>query len=100
MADNINMKTKLGSELSETDRKHALAAFVHRFTAEHKPFWTLGHDKPHFKDDADWLAHTRFAVTKAGSLNRRAKWCESSPTWPQGRPGEYAQVCSIITGAA
>lgn len=82
------MNMKLGTELSEADQKHVLTMFVHRFTAEHKPFWTRGCDKPHFKDDAEWLANTSFAVTKGGNIDRRAKFCNSNPMWPQGKPGE------------
>lgn len=82
------MNMKLGTELSEADQKHALAAYVHRSTREHRPFWYRGFDKVCFKDDAEWLANTRFPVTKAGRIDRRAYRCESNPTWPDGKPGE------------
>lgn len=82
------MKTKLGSELSQLQQAYVKAAFVHRFTKEHKPAWAKEPwkgGKPYpvqFASDADWLAHTRFAVSGAGSLNLKSQFCESSPTWP------------------
>ena len=82
------MKTKLGIELHPDDRRHVLAAYVHRFTGEHRPAWAhkpWKDGKPYpvqFADDADWLAHTRFAVRGNGRLDRRVNRCESSPTWP------------------
>jgi hypothetical protein len=74
---------KLGSELSQSEQQEALNRFVHRYTGNHKPQWVMHHKTPlQFKDDADWLAHTRFAVTKAGKLHNGVKYCQSSPTWP------------------
>ncbi len=81
-------KMRLGSELTREDRAHVLAAYVHRFTKEHRPLWSSGtwkDGKPYpvqFESDAEWLANTRFAVNSAGRLDQRAKFCESSPTWP------------------
>lgn len=80
--------TKRGTELCREDQKAVLAAYVHRFTKEHKPAWAR---KPRpdgtayavqFASDTDWLAHTDFEVTKSGRLDNRATYCESSPTWP------------------
>ena len=80
------MKTLLGSELSPSVRKECLARFVHRFTGQHRPEWANGPDSltchVQFVDDEDWLAHTRFTVTKSGKLDGRFGHCESSPTWP------------------
>lgn len=77
------MKTKLGSELSSEVQRDALALFVNRHTLTNVPTWTHGTNYPvQFKDDADWLAHTRFAVTGRGKLDKRNHFCESSPTWP------------------
>lgn len=79
---------KLGSELSDESKRYVLAAFCHRFTGQHRPAWAKEEwkdGKPYplqFKDDADWLAHTRFPVTKAGEVDQRAGYCESTPTWP------------------
>ena len=74
-----------GSDLSAEDQKRALAAYVHRFTGEHKPSWTECADclkyPVQFKDDAGWLANTTFRVTKSGRLELRAH-AESRPTWP------------------
>ena len=82
-----------GTELSAQDRQHVLAAYVHRFTRDHKPAWAYkprpsGNPyNPHFTNDAEWLAHTFFSVTKMGRLDRRVMHCESSPTWPDGTRG-------------
>lgn len=80
---------KLGSLLTREEQQYCLRACVHRFTGQHKPVWVhearpAGGAYPvQFKDDADWLANTEFAVTKTGKL-RRAKGvdCYSRPTWP------------------
>ena len=80
-----------GSDLSKAERVRALAMFVHRYTRDHKPAWA---NKPRpdgtsykaqFASDADWLAHTMFTVTPDGRISTRAQYCESSPTWPEGR---------------
>lgn len=85
-------KMRLGSELSPAVQAECKARWIHRFTGEHRPAWA---DKPmpdckryqvQFKDDADWLAHTLFCCNKDGSLNKSARYCESSPTWPDGKP--------------
>ena len=77
-----------GTQLNPAAKRHALARYVHRYTGTHKPAWARqprpdGTAYPvQFTDDFDWLAHTRFAVTKAGNLDNRASYCESNPTWP------------------
>ena len=79
-----------GAQLCTADQQHVLAAYVHRFTRDHKPAWasngnTWKDGQPYpvqFASDADWLAHTRFAVRGDGRLDQRGHWCESSPTWP------------------
>ena len=82
------MKWILGNELCEADQQYCLAAFVHRFTAQHKPRWAnepWKDGKPYpvqFASDRDWLEHTRFAVTENGRLDKRASHCMSTPTWP------------------
>ena len=80
-------QTRLGSELSASDRRAVLASYVHRFTKEHRPQWANRADcagccPVQFESDTEWLAHTRFAVTKAGALDGLVKECESSATWP------------------
>ena len=79
-------QTRLGSELSAENRRAVLASYVHRFTKEHRPEWANRADcaqcPVQFASDAEWLANTRFAVTKSGALDKRVKDCESSPTWP------------------
>jgi hypothetical protein len=79
---------KPGNELPARIQSDCKRRFVHRFTGEHKPAWALHpapNGKPYavqFKDDADWLANTSFAVTRANSLDERVAYCESAPTWP------------------
>lgn len=82
------MKMIQGTKLSPEDQRLVLAAYVHRFTGEHKPGWAR---KP-WKDgkpypvqhatDKDWLAETTFAVTKSGRLDMRVQHCHSVPSWP------------------
>lgn len=82
------MQTRKGSELTREDQQYVLRAYVHRFTAQHRPQWALekrpdGTTYPvQFASDADWLAHTEFYVTKSGRLDKRRHHCFSSPTWP------------------
>jgi hypothetical protein len=81
--------TKQGTDLCAEDQRHVLSAYVHRYTGEHTPQWvrraTGTPPLLQFKDDADWLAHTRFRVRRDGRLDGRVKSCESSPTWPNDR---------------
>lgn len=80
--------SKLGTELTAADRASVLNSYVHRFTREHHPAWArrpMPHGKAYpvqFASDAEWLAHTRFAVTTSGRLDARHRSCESTPTWP------------------
>lgn len=75
----------LGSLLSPEVQREALAAFVHRYTGEHRPNWASREDCKacpiQFATDAEWLSNTVFRTNKDGSLHRRAA-CESYPTWP------------------
>jgi len=68
-------------------QRQALARFVHRFTRTHRPQWARSNPNymPQFADDSDWLANTRFYVTKAGKLDGRHRYCISTPTWPDGK---------------
>lgn len=80
-----------GTKLCPADQLEACRAFVHRYTREHVPGWARdlrpdGERYPvQLDSDADWLAHTMFAVRADGRLDRRVKRCESSPTWPDGK---------------
>lgn len=78
---------KLGTELPLHVQEECKRRFVHRFTRTNVPAWARANPnyKPQFADDADWLAHTRFAVRKNGELDGRVKHCESAPTWPDGK---------------
>jgi len=77
-----------GSELSKTLQSQVKRMFMHRFTKEHKPEWAYKNwknGKPYpvqFDSDNDWLKNTFFKITKKGCLDKRAKFCESHPTWP------------------
>jgi len=88
--------TRLGSELHPDDKVRVKARYKHRYTGDHKPAWAKDRadakgvlrfvsENPfplQFRDDADWLANTRFRVKDDGRLDRRAHYCESTPTWP------------------
>ena len=82
------MKLLLGTQLDYVAQREALARFVHRFTGNHRPQWAAkpmpnGSAYPvQFRDDADWLANTRFHVTNDGRLSSRHHSCQSNPTWP------------------
>ncbi len=83
------MKTTTGNQLHTDDQRYVLSAFVHRFTAQHRPNWANktipnrpNYPAVQFASDAEWLANTRFAVRNNGRLDKRAHYCESSPTWP------------------
>ena len=89
-----NPNWRRGTELDHDSQREVLAAYVHRFTGDHKPAWArepMPNGKPYpvqFASDADWLANTLFEVTKAGRLNRRQRYCYSRPTWPNGKGDE------------
>jgi hypothetical protein len=77
-----------GSELRPEVQRDCLRRYVHRYTREHVPDWSRkprhdGSSYPvQFASDADWLAHTLFTVKADGTLDERARYCHSSPTWP------------------
>ena len=74
-----------GTNLTEEDRRHVLAAYVHRYTKQHVPKWAVGtHYQPHFNSDLEWLANSLFCVRINGRLGRRVKHCISKPTNPLG----------------
>lgn len=70
---------KLGTELTPAQQREVLNAYLYRNTGD---FRQNLETPVQFKDDADWLAHTYFAMTKTGKLSRRSKYCHSNPTWP------------------
>ena len=82
------MNTTPGNLLTAEDKRHVLAAYVHRFTGEYKPKWAREpwkNGKPYpvqFRDDADWLANTLFITRGNGRLDLRYQACFSTPTWP------------------
>lgn len=83
------MRKVLGTNLSPRLQKEVLRVFVHRYTADHKPQWANSPMqngnayKPQFQNDAEWLSHTYFYVTKNHALAKR-RCCESHPTFPYG----------------
>jgi len=38
-----------------------------------------------FKDDADWLENSYFAITKSGKFAVKPSHCNSHPSWPNGK---------------
>lgn len=75
------MRRILGCNLPAALQAQAKARFVHRSTGDHQQGAAL--DYPlQFASDAEWLANTLFWITAAGLLSRRARFCESTPTWP------------------
>lgn len=82
------MPYRLGSELDPVVQREALSMFVHRYTRDHVPDWAReptddGKPPPvQFDSDAEWLAHTRFKVTKSGRLDQRSQQCWNNPTFP------------------
>ncbi len=85
------MEHVTGDQLRPAQQRLALAMYCHRFTMEHIPSWvrakrTRGdYYAPQFRDDAEWLAHTTFAVTQSGRLSLAHRYCSSSPTWPPAK---------------
>lgn len=88
----------LGSDLPKRLQDEALAKYVHRHTGDHPASWAQqpmpnGKAYPlHFKDDADWLAHTKFPI-KGRPMVLDNGDCWSSPTYPNNpeyRKGEEA----------
>ena len=79
------METKAGNELHPDDRKHVLAAYVHRMTTETRrrfPDFTRrmldgGYRMPE-RSDTEWLAATEFVVRGDGRLDARYKYCHTS----------------------
>ena len=93
-----------GQQLSPALRREALAAYAHRYTAEHVPSWSRTpapngrHYAPQYRSDGEWLDKTRFPITrssqgirlKSGSSTRNTTRntinCESNdPSWPYGQ---------------
>jgi hypothetical protein len=101
-----DVREVLGSKLHEDDQRHALVAWCHRYTRDHKPEWAnrLRPDgvayRVQFASDADWLAHTWFRVGRAGRLDMVVKECRSEPTWPDGAPEYPKQALALREGPA
>jgi len=85
-----------GHQLSPALRREALAAFVHRYTAEHVPSWSRTpapngrHYAPQYSSDTEWLDKTRFPITRSRQGIRLKSgtsiYCESNdPSWPYGQ---------------
>lgn len=81
----MKMQFKKGNDLTQEDQKYVLAAYVHRYTREHRPAWVdefPSKNGVHFASDKEWLERTDFHVRKNGRLDMRHKNCFSHPTWP------------------
>jgi hypothetical protein len=84
------MDQRKGTDLSAQDQARALARYVQRFTRDHVPDWAAQaaregrHVVVEFDSDDEWLANTLFSVRADGGLDGRARYCESTPTWPDG----------------
>jgi hypothetical protein len=72
-------------------QKDALNRFIHRFTGDHKPLWAnkpMNNGKAYplqFKDDTEWLNNTMFTVRNDGKLANNVHYCQSNPTFPNGK---------------
>lgn len=73
------MNTLRGNQLSSTDKHTVLSAYIYRQTHENarrNPSRVRGvGGKLPLISDAQWLSITEFAVTKAGKIDKRSKWC-------------------------
>lgn len=85
-----------GHQLAPALRREALAAYVHRYTAEHVPSWSRKpapngrHYAPQYQNDSEWLDKTRFPITRSIQGIRLQSgssiYCESNdPSWPYGQ---------------
>lgn len=78
------MKQVHGNEMRPEVQADAKRCFVNRWTGDHTPNWVYRFGgKLQFGSDNEWLANTKFWVTKSGNLSKRHRYCESTPTWPQ-----------------
>lgn len=90
----LNMTTpklwRYGSELLREDQGMVLMIWEgQRYILDSEPpRWAYKTDSgtetypPQFASDIDWLAHTRFATTMNGRLDKRVRECQEEPTWP------------------
>ena len=62
------MKLTKGKDLSESQKKQVLNAYVHRYYA-------IGEGK-HYKDETAWLLEHAFYINNAGNLAGNHKFCE------------------------
>jgi hypothetical protein len=75
------MKQEIGSNLRPDVQRECLARFGYRSTGNHNRWLSYG-CRLQFRDDAEWLAKTKFWIRADGGLARNRHYCESSPTWP------------------
>lgn len=87
--------TLKGTDLTSEDQRHVLAYFINRYTKDHTPAWARHSSgaRVQFASDQEWLERSHFIVTKKGRFDRRAKYCESYPTWPDG-----SRACTSTKG--
>jgi hypothetical protein len=70
------MKLIPGSQLTDDQRRQALAMYVHRNTADHPYGWGAnGHtfNVRSYQSDAEWLAEHAFLVTASGKIAFRRR---------------------------
>ena len=81
-------RTTLGTDLNQMDRSDAIHLFTNRYTREFFPMWaakeraTTATWPVQFLTDQEWLENTLFHVAPSGSLDKRHRECDSTPTWP------------------
>lgn len=80
--NSLETNQRLGTQLSSEDQRYVLSSFIFRSTKNTPYPKYVGAGPIQFASDQEWLAHTRFYVTQTGKLDKRRKFCESYPTWP------------------
>lgn len=76
------IKWKRGNELSWAAQNEAKRLFINRHTKDHLAPWSNGRYAVQFASDEDWLANSWFPTKTDGTLDARARYCQSNPTWP------------------
>lgn len=95
------MKYIKGNDLTPKQVTQVKAAYVHRFTGDHRPTWANKPRpdgvpyEPQFATDSDWLAAYSFPFKVDGTLASRPGHCtptsEKNPTQQSLTRGKTAQ---------
>ena len=70
-----------GENLTTEQKKEVKAAFINRFTSEHRPAWANRSDClsfPTHGTDEEWIIDHAFYMTKGGKLDKNHRHCEPS----------------------